>query len=727
MAAASVFSESPGSEMSDVVPAVDNAVHFSLPFSIIRSQRAATISQNLQAAVPPPSEKQKSLQERIPTFRSMINLTSLREKHSGALRSDSSLSNGAMKSNLAKKSPSNLRTFDEGATLVWKDVTVTIGKKKEGISKAVQGVTGYARPGTMLAIMGPPDSGNSMLLRALAGKLPLAARVYGEILRNGQPEQLQDGTYAFMMRDEDLTETLTIRETLFYAALLQLPSKLPCSEKIARVDTLISEMDLEDVAEARIGKCGEIGGLSVGKRRRVSVALQLLTRPYLVLIDDPISALDSLSAFVVMGMLKKVSNNGCTVVVALEQMSSDIFNLLDKVCLLSSGKTIFFGTTSAALEHYANAGLICPAMYNPADHLLRAINTDYDRVNAPFRFGQDSERGDMWGEIDTAVIIRTLESAYQASGDAAVVQSMVTHLSEKEKNGLTVEGRASPVIRLGVLTWRSFLNMWRDFNYFWLRLILSTLLTLCIGTLGSKIGHSSSSISARAAAIFTMVSTVCLMAVSGFPSIVKDIKVHFNERESGYSGVISFITANLLSSALYLFLISIVCSAVGYFLLGLQAEFSPFVYFVVNLFLCLLTTEGMMLFIASILPRFLEGLIAVLGIQALMIIVARYYQFSDEMPVPVWKYPASYVPFHGYAVEGLLQNEYEDMSFPSSAKHSPPISGQRAIDMAYPFPVTAIGKWNILAVLAGMAGAYRILLCISVVICQKLRPRLHVE
>lgn len=46
---------------------------------------------------------------------------------------------------------------------------------------------------------------------------------------------------------------------------------------------------------------------------------------------------------------------------------------------------------------------------------------------------QDTEHGDMWGEMDTAVIIRTLESAYQASGDAAVVQSMVSHLSEKVK------------------------------------------------------------------------------------------------------------------------------------------------------------------------------------------------------------------------------------------------------------------------------------------------------
>lgn len=78
-------------------------------------------------------------------------------------------------------------------------------------------------------------------------------------------------------------------------------------------------------------------------------------------------------------------------------------------------------------------------------------------------------------------------------------------------------------------------------------------------------------------------------------------------------------------------------------------------------------------------------------------------------------------------LQGLLQNEYEGTSFASAVKHTPPVSGQSAVDMAYPFPLSSLGKWNILAVLAGMAGVYRILFCVSVAVCQKLRPRLHVE
>jgi ABC-type multidrug transport system fused ATPase/permease subunit len=172
--AGSLFSESPGSETSDVVPTpIDNAAHYSFPFSIIRGQRVVVVQPQLGTLGG--REKPKSLQERIPTFKSMMSLTSLREKHtggknSGNLRSDSNLSNGNKSGRFPSKTPSNLKTIEEGATLVWKDVTVTFGQRKEGhLSKAVQGVTGYARPGTILAVMGPPDSGNSTLLQALAG------------------------------------------------------------------------------------------------------------------------------------------------------------------------------------------------------------------------------------------------------------------------------------------------------------------------------------------------------------------------------------------------------------------------------------------------------------------------------------------------------------------------------------------------------------------------------
>ncbi|KAL2644837.1 hypothetical protein R1flu_012424 [Riccia fluitans] len=721
-----MFSESPGSAstMSEAPPNSENAAQFSFPFSMIRSQRSASLESESEQA------KQKSFTERIPNFKSLIGQfrdenRSSRTSVSASQSSDSSLTNtnGILKSHMSRKVS---KTFEKGATIVWRDLTVTVEEKKGVVCKVVQGVTGYARPGSLLALMGSPDSGPSTLLQTLSGKLPITAKVYGEIFLNGQPRKLKNRTYAYVEKDDQLIATLTVRETLFYAALLQLPDNLPCSEKLARVDSLISDLDLEEISGARIGKCGDCGALSRGKRRRITIAMQLLTKPSLVFVDHPVDYLDSISAFVVMGMLKKLAAEGCTVIMSVEQMGSEIFNLLDKVCLLSSGKTVFFGRASAALEHYASAGMPCPVMYNPADHLIRAINTEYDRLNAPFRFAQDSEHGEMWGQMDTTVMIRTLESMYQSSGDAALVQSMVSHLSDKEKTVLERSKCASPFMKLGILTWRSFLNMWRDFDYIWLRLIISVLLTLCIGSVAIKIGHSYNSLPARIAALFSMVSALSLVAISGFPSVLMDIKVHMHEKEMGYTGVIMYTIGNLMSSALYLFLISVTSTSVGYFLMGLQTAFSPFVYFVVNIFLCLLAIEGLMLLVASLLPRALEGLLTVVVIQGLMIVLGAFYQISGELPDPVWKYPASYVLVHAYSVKGLLQNEYETTSFTGPSRRSPPISGLRAIEKDYPLDLPDIGKWNILLVLAGMALAYRTLFCISLSLRQKLRPRWRV-
>ncbi|KAL3698081.1 hypothetical protein R1sor_012157 [Riccia sorocarpa] len=721
-----MFSGSPGSDstMSDAPPNSENAAQFSFPFSMIKNQRAASVSSDTDSA------KQKSFADRFPNFRSFVGQLrdenrSSRTSISASQSSDSSLTNtsGILKSHVSRKVS---KTFDKGATIVWRDLTVTTRDKKGVVSKVVQGVTGYARPGSLLALMGTPDSGPSTLLQALSGKLPPTGKVYGEIFLNGQRRKLKNRTYAYVEKDDHLISTLTVRETLFYAALLQLPDSLPCSEKLARVDSLIADMDLEELSGSRVGKCGESGALSRGKRRRISIAVQLLTKPSLVFVEHPIDYLDSISAFVVMGILKKLTADGCTVIMSVEQMGSEIFNLLDKVCLLSSGKTVFFGRASAALEHYASAGMPCPAMYNPADHLLRAINTEYDRLNAPFRFAQDSEHGEMWGQMDTTVMIRTLESMYQSSGDAALVQSMVNHLSDKEKTVLDRNKCASPFMKLGILTWRSLLNMWRDFDYIWLRLILSVLLTICIGTMAIKIGHSYNSVPARIAAISCMVSALSLVAVSGFPSILMDIKVHMHEKEIGYSGVLMYTIGNLMSSALYLFLIAVTSTSVGYFLLGLQTAFSPFVYFVVNIFLCLLAIEGLMLLVASLLARALEGLLTVVAIQVLMIIVGAFYQISGKLPHPVWKYPASYILVHAYSIKGLLENEYETTSFSGQARRSPPVSGLRTIEEDYPLDLPNIGKWNILLVLAGMALAYRILFYICLSVRQKLRPRWRV-
>ena len=94
-----------------------------------------------------------------------------------------------------------------------------------------------------------------------------------------------------MTQDDNLIGTLTVRETITYSARLRLPDKMAWSEKRALVESTIVEMGLQECADTVIGNW-HLRGISGGEKRRVSIALEILTRPRLLFLDEPTSGLD---------------------------------------------------------------------------------------------------------------------------------------------------------------------------------------------------------------------------------------------------------------------------------------------------------------------------------------------------------------------------------------------------------------------------------------------------
>lgn len=596
------------------------------------------------------------------------------------------------------------------ATLVWRDLTITMRGKRRYSDKVIKSSTGYAMPGTLTVIMGPAKSGKSTLLRTLAGLSPKSAKVYGEVLVNGKLSKLEYGTYGYVKKADELIEILTVREMLYYSALLQLP-EITSRKKADIVQETILAMSLEDYADMCIGGYCYSRGLARGERRRISIARELLTSPHLMFIDEPLYHLDSVSALLMMVTLKKLANTGCTIVFTMYQSSTEVFGLFDRICLLSNGKELFFGETLACLQHFANAGFPCPVMQSPSDHFLRAINTDFDRVIAMCKNWQDDQGEFSSVNMDTAVAIRTLETTYKASTEAAAVQAMVTNLTEKEGPILKGRGKARALTRIAVLTWRSSLIMSRDFRYYWLRLMLYMLLMICMGTVFSNLGHSLYSVRIRVAAIFFFIAFTSLLSIGGFPAHIKEIKVYTHEKSNRHSGAFVFSFGNLFASIPFLFLISLSCSLVIYFILGMRSAFSLFMYFMLNFFMCLLINEGLLMVIASILPEVFEGILTMVFLQGIMMLVAGYFRLRDELPKPVWKYPVSYLAFHTYAIEGLLENEYTGTSFAVGQVIS--IPGDQAIRDSYRISSSKNAKWLNLLILAVIAVGYRIILFLS--------------
>ncbi|RZR96590.1 hypothetical protein BHM03_00025633 [Ensete ventricosum] len=242
----------------------------------------------------------------------------------------------------------------------------------------LNGITGVVCPGEMLAMLGPSGSGKTTLLTALGGRL--GGKLSGKITYNGHPFSgaIKRRT-GFVAQDDVLYPHLTVTETLTFTALLRLPGTLTRAEKAHQAQQVISELGLTRVAHSMIGGARGVRGVSGGERKRVSIGLELLVDPSLLLLDEPTSGLDSTTAARIVGTLKRLAaEKGRTVVTTIHQPSSRLYRMFDKLVLLSEGSAIYYGRAAAAVDYFAMVGFASPIDgVNPADLLLDLANGTY--------------------------------------------------------------------------------------------------------------------------------------------------------------------------------------------------------------------------------------------------------------------------------------------------------------------------------------------------------------
>ncbi|PHT53893.1 ABC transporter G family member 11 [Capsicum baccatum] len=586
---------------------------------------------------------------------------------------------------------------DVSARLAWKDLTVMVTLNSGETQNVLEGLTGYAEPGTFTALMGPSGSGKSTLLDALSGRLASNAFLSGRVLLNGRKANLSFGTAAYVTQDDTLIGTLTVRETISYSAQLRLPDRMPWLEKRTLIESTIIEMGLQDCADTVIGNW-HLRGISGGEKRRVSIALEILMRPRLLFLDEPTSGLDSASAFFVTQTLRGLSRDGRTVIASIHQPSSEFF---------------------------AQAGFPCPALRNPSDHFLRCINSDFDKVKATLKGSMKlrfESNEDPLDKTTTAEAIRILVDYYRRSQYSYSANERVEEMSKVKGTVLDSGGsQASFFMQAYTLTKRSFINMSRDFGYYWLRLVIYLVVTICIGTIYLNVGTGYSSILARGACASFVFGFVTFMSIGGFPSFVEDMKVFQRERMNGHYGVSAFVVSNTLSAMPFLILITFLSGTVCYFMVRLHPGFTHYLFFVVCLYASVTVVESLMMVIASVVPNFLMGIIIGAGIQGIFMLVSGYFRLPNDIPKPFWRYPMSYLSFHFWALQGQYQNDLMGLVFDNSSPDLPKIPGEFILEQIFQIDLNR-SKWVDVSVIFVMIVTYRIIFFIMIKINEDVTP-----
>ncbi|MFB7285628.1 FHA domain-containing protein [Actinacidiphila glaucinigra] len=198
----------------------------------------------------------------------------------------------------------------------------------------------------LLAVVGPSGSGKSTLLNALTGLRPADQ---GTVLYDGRDLYREYADLrqriGLVPQDDILHQQLPVGRALSYAAELRFPGDTAKEERQARVDEVIAELGLE----ARVRQ--PVHTLSGGQRKRVSVALELLTKPSLLFLDEPTSGLDPGMDRSVMTMLRELADDGRTVIVVTHSVLS--LEVCDRLLVMApGGRMAYYGPPSKTLSFF---------------------------------------------------------------------------------------------------------------------------------------------------------------------------------------------------------------------------------------------------------------------------------------------------------------------------------------------------------------------------------------
>ncbi|KAL9261322.1 ABC transporter G family member 15-like protein [Drosera capensis] len=589
------------------------------------------------------------------------------------------------------------------AYLVWEELTVVIPTSKdEPTRRILHGLRGYAEPGRIMAIMGPSGSGKSTLLDSLAGRLSSNVVMTGNILLNGKKKNIERGLVAYVTQEDIMLGTLTVRETIAYSAHLRLPPTLSKEEVDEIVEGTIIEMGLQECANTLIGNW-HLRGISGGEKKRLSIAIEILTRPSLLCLDEPTSGLDSAAAFFVAQLLRNLAKDGNrTIITSIHQPSSEVFSLFDDLYLLSNGETVYFGEAKSALEFFAQAGFPCPSRRNPSDHFLRCVNSDFDKVTATLMGSMGkyelATASDPLMAIETGRIKATLIEKYKWSEYAVRVRTKIQELSSIKLPPTHKITTSHPtwLKQLSVLTKRSFINMVRDVGYYWARLAVYIVVALCVGTVFYDVGTSYTSIWARSACGAFISGFMVAMSIGGFPSFLEELKVFDREWLNGYYGITVYIASNSLSSFPFLVALSVISSAICFYMVY-KAALSQYIYFCLILFGCITVVESIMMVVGSIISNYLMGVITGAGVIGIMMMTSGFFRQLPDLPKPFWRYPISYITYGSWALQGGCKNDLLRLEF-DMLPGQPKLSGAYIIQNMYGMSLDHSKWWDLAAV-----------------------------
>ncbi|KZV34348.1 hypothetical protein F511_16867 [Dorcoceras hygrometricum] len=517
--------------------------------------------------------------------------------------------------------------------------------------------------------MGPSGSGKTTLLNVLAGQIVASPRLHlsGLLEVNGRPFSNKAYKFAFVRQEDLFFSQLTVRETLSLAAELQLQDISSVKERDEYVDDLLFKLGLVNCADSRVGDA-KVRGISGGEKKRLSLACELIASPSVIFADEPTTGrLDAFQAEKVMETLRKLAQDGHTVICSIHQPRGSVYAKFDDIVLLTEGSLVYAGPAhDESLSYFSKFGYICPDHVNPAEFLADLISVDYSSSESVYA---SQKRIDGLVESFAELTSSTLYATPLTWPDPKNIK-LKKKLVTKSKGGWWLQFR--------LLLKRAWLQACRDGPTNKIRARMSIASALIFGSVFWRMGRSQTSIQDRmgllqVAAINTAMAALT-KTVGVFP---KERAIVDRERAKGSYLLGPYLLSKLLAEIPVGAAFPLLFGAILYPMTRLHPAMSRFGKFCGVVTIESFAASAMGLTVGAIAPTTEAALALGPSAMTVFIVFGGYYVNAENTPIIFRWIPR--VSLIRWAFQGLCINEFSGLQF--DHQHSIDVqSGEQALE-----------------------------------------------
>lgn len=425
---------------------------------------------------------------------------------------------------------------------------------------------------------------------------------------------------SYIEQEDHLIPTLTVDETVTFFAQLQIVGSPAVIQ--SAVTSVLRRLALSHVRGTKVGGVLPGGltlrGISGGERRRVSIACGIVAKPSLIFLDEPTSGLDAQSALALAHVLRRLTAppSLCTIVCAIHQPRSSIFQMFDRVCILQQGYSVYFGRPAGVVPYFEQLlGQPKPSLTSAADFALDAM-TQPEFRNTP------ALRQTCLDRVDAAMAeaLPAIEAGLSPGSE----------LEERCRSTLRPEAWT----RLQALVRRSRMYFLRNLGNAVARLIVSAFLGLLVGLayVNADLSSSAAGVENRLRLLFYLSILTVLLPFQTI-SLFQDTRLYYiRERSAQLYATLEFFVSVLLWELVLVFACTVLLAVLSLGISRLPHTAGNFFYDFLLLLLMYLCSSTLMTCVSNITPN--ADLAFAIGafLMSVFFICAGFFITLDQLP-----------------------------------------------------------------------------------------------